>query len=159
MVSRNLFPEFEASINNHYDPKISIRVEEMFICHNSNPQLVLDNSVSCPICLESLEPNNSVTNTCSHSICKTCTIIYLETQFRQNQVVCCSICRHPLYLLESSDEKIADILFHFVEKCRIVTDYKHLPVFQSIYDRPGRSNIQTVAIPVNFDDYENILDD
>jgi len=156
MVSRILFPEFEACVENHYDPKIPIRVEEMLICHNSKPHLVLDNRDSCPICLEILTPNNSVTNTCNHSICDTCTMTYLETQFKQNHFVSCSVCRHPLYLLESSDEKIADILFHFVDTCRTLTDDNPLPVFQSLR---RSNNRQTVASTVRFGDYENILED
>jgi hypothetical protein len=165
MVSRILFPDFEASIETHFMPKYNIRVEEMLICHNSKPDVAIDNSnvdtmSDCPICLEKLDANNSVTNTCSHSICKTCTMTYLETQFRQNHFVCCSVCRHPLYLLESCDEKIADNLFAFVENCRTLTNDEPLPEFHSIYDRPRRSgNRRTVARTVNFDDYENILED
>lgn len=161
MVSRVLLPEFEATLQDNYEPQKDIRVEDMLICHNSKPDYISENSgpdqshIWCPICLETLEVKKCLTNTCAHSICKTCAMQYLETQFRQNHPICCVMCRHPLYVLEASDERIATTFFDFVENCRNLVGNEPLPIFNST----RRDNTRRIARTVDFNDYDNILDD
>lgn len=166
MVSRILLPEFDSVSDTINEPLKDVLVENMLICHNSKPEIPSDSTFNntdismgnCPICLDALVLNNSVTNTCNHSICDTCALRYLETQFSKNSYVCCSICRHPLYLLESSNESVVANLYDFVENCRIHTeesDDEPLPIFEPRreYNRHSRNVVRTV----DFDDYDNIL--
>jgi hypothetical protein len=150
MVSRILLPEFNAVDDSSNEPLKEVYVENLLVCHNSKPVLNDISMVECPICMDSLALNNCVTNTCGHSICDTCAMKYLETQFTKNHNVCCSVCRHPFHLLESSNEIVANTLFQFVGKCQTLMEGDSLPIFEYINRR---------ARTVDFNDYDNILED
>ena len=66
----------------------------------SKKEVVFD----CPICIETICGDKRLTNSCGHEVCDSCMMKYLKTQYENGGHPCCSICRHPLFVLETSNE-------------------------------------------------------
>lgn len=66
-----------------------------------------DDSVTfdCPICMETFPMGHRVTNSCGHHTCASCMMMYLESQCATCAEPCCSLCRHPMYLLEMTHKE------------------------------------------------------
>ena len=73
------------------------------ICSEKNKD-----SFDCPICYGHFGENERITNSCGHKVCHICMMTYLKTQQQSttDNKPCCSICRHPMILLDTSNETI-----------------------------------------------------
>ena len=76
----------------------------------------------CPVCYEDFDIQNRVTNSCSHNLCCTCMISYLQVAYKEQASPCCSLCRDPIHVLETPDTRISEKLHDFIEFLR--TDHK-----------------------------------
>jgi len=62
----------------------------------------LEGGFECPICLEAFATNQEkVSNSCGHSLCSSCTMIYLRTQQKNGQTLSCPMCRCAMVSLVS----------------------------------------------------------
>jgi hypothetical protein len=72
----------------------------------------------CPVCYEHFDIQNRVTNSCSHDLCCACMISYLQVVYKEHASPCCSLCRHPIHVLETPNPRISDKLHDFIEFLR-----------------------------------------
>lgn len=131
-TERNLMAEFDAveameMLNSTYrivnDQESSLE-EEQPEKHTVSQIIVAlwetdapDDSVTfdCPICMETFPMGHRVTNSCGHHTCNTCMMMYLESQCTTCAEPCCSLCRHPMYLLEMSHKENCGTFSRYID--------------------------------------------
>ena len=79
-----------------------------------------DDSVTfdCPICMETFPMGHRVTNSCGHHTCASCMMMYLESQCATCAEPCCSLCRHPMYLLEMTHKENCGAFSLYIDALR-----------------------------------------